>query len=82
MFAITQVVAKWRHYLFGRYFIIKTYHRSLENILTQVIQTPEQQIFLCKLLGYNFTAVYKPRKDNLAVDAFSICFEEGEEEII
>jgi len=42
MFAITQSVSKWRHYLLGRHFTIKTDHKSLKNLLTQVIQTSEQ----------------------------------------
>lgn len=82
MFAITQAVGKWRHYLLGRHFIIKTDHRSLKNILTQVIQTPEQQVFLCKLLGYDFTIIYKPGKDNRVADALSRSFDDSEEEII
>jgi len=55
---------------------IKTDHKSLKNLLTQAIQTPEQQVFLCKLLGYDFSIVYKPGKENLVVDALSRNFEE------
>lgn len=40
MFSITQEVAKWRHYLVGRHFTIKTDHKSLKNLPTQVIQIP------------------------------------------
>lgn len=48
MFAITQSVHTSRHYLLGSSFIIRIDHRSLKNLLTQVIQTPKQQVFLCK----------------------------------
>lgn len=82
MYAITQSVSKWRHYLLGRHFIIKTDHRSLKNLLTQVIQTPEQQVFLCKLLGYDFTINYKSGKYNQVADALSRSFESEDEKIL
>lgn len=37
--AITVVVRKWSHYLLGSPFIILTDHRSLKDLMTQVIQT-------------------------------------------
>jgi len=40
----------------------------------QVIQTPEQQVCLPKLLGFDFTIEYKRRKDNQATDALSRVF--------
>lgn len=39
--------------------------------MEQVIQTPEQQHYLSKLLGYEYTIAYKPGKDNLVADALS-----------
>ena len=42
MYAITEAVKKWRQYLLGRRFIIRTYQKSLRALLDQVIQTPEQ----------------------------------------
>lgn len=82
MFAITSAVGKWRHYLLGSHFIIKTDHKSLKNLLTQSIQTPEQQIFLCKRLGFDFSIIYKPGKENVVADALSRSFEEDKEEEI
>ena len=41
LFAITAVIKKWRQYLLGQCFTILTDHRSLKELLAQVIQTPE-----------------------------------------
>jgi len=44
--------------------------KKLEELLTeQAPQTPTQQKGLLKLLGYDF--IYKPGKDNIAVDSLS-----------
>lgn len=42
--AITAAVRKWQHYLLGHHFIILTDHRSLKDLMAQVIQTPEQTV--------------------------------------
>lgn len=73
--AITCAVKRWRQYLLGHYFIIQTDHRSLKELLTQVIQTPEQQFYLSKLLGYHYDIQYKPGKTNTVADALSRCQE-------
>ncbi|GJS86697.1 ty3-gypsy retrotransposon protein [Tanacetum coccineum] len=71
LYAITEAIAKFRHYLFGHYFIIRTDHRSLRHLTNQTLQTPEQEAFLPKLLGYNFTIEYKAGNSNLAADGLS-----------
>ncbi|KAH9679078.1 hypothetical protein KPL71_025968 [Citrus sinensis] len=43
--AIVEAVSKWRRYLLGRFFVIRTNHRSIKELLQQVIQTPDQQEF-------------------------------------
>lgn len=48
--AITSAVKKWHTYLLRRKFAIHTDQRSLRELMTQVIQTPEQQFYLAKLL--------------------------------
>ncbi|MCI15935.1 hypothetical protein A2U01_0037075, partial [Trifolium medium] len=58
--AITSAVKKWRTYLLGRKFVVHTDQRSLRELMTQVIQTPEQQFYLAKLLGYSYEIKYKP----------------------
>ncbi|XP_043697264.1 uncharacterized protein LOC122648058 [Telopea speciosissima] len=71
LFAITQAVKKWRQYRIGRSFVIRTDHKSLKHLMEQVIQTPEQQCYLTKLLGFTYTISYKPGKENKVADALS-----------
>ncbi|XP_072066694.1 uncharacterized protein [Arachis hypogaea] len=71
LYAVTQAVAKWRHYLLGRKFLIRTDHQGLRELTTQVILTPEQQHYLSKLLGYEFEIEYRPGKFNKVADALS-----------
>jgi hypothetical protein len=61
--------------MLGHHFVIQTDHRSLKELLTQVIQTPEQQFYLSKLLGYHYDIEYKTGKTNIVPDALSRAFE-------
>lgn len=69
--AITCAIKRWHQYLLGHFFIIQTNHKSLKELLSQVIQTPEQQHYLSKLLGYHYEIQYKPGKTNTVADALS-----------
>ncbi|KAF7844337.1 Retrovirus-related Pol polyprotein [Senna tora] len=71
LYAITQAVMKWRHDLLGRRFTIKTDHKSLKELMHQVVQTPEQQFYLSKLLGFDFEIVYRTGRTNLLADGLS-----------
>ncbi|KAF7806156.1 Ty3/gypsy retrotransposon protein [Senna tora] len=71
LYAITQAVMKWRHYLLGKKFLIKTDHKSLKELMHQVIQTPDQQFYLSKLLGFEYEIVYRTGKTNMVADALS-----------
>lgn len=71
MLAISEAIAKFRHYLLGHKFIIRTDQKSLRNLMEQTLQTPEQQQWLHKFLGYDFIVEYKPGKENIAADALS-----------
>lgn len=71
MYAITEAVRRWRQYLLGRRFVIYTDHQSLRSLLHQTVQTPEQQRWLTKLLGYDFDILYKPCNSNRPADALS-----------
>ncbi|KAH7518588.1 hypothetical protein FEM48_Zijuj09G0187300 [Ziziphus jujuba var. spinosa] len=79
--AVVEAVAKWRQYLLVRHFIIRIDHKSLRELLTQVIQTPEQQQFLRKLMGYQFSIEYKAGKENSATDALSRCHDTNEAQL-
>lgn len=74
LYAISEAISKFHHYLIGHQFIIRTDQKSLKSLTEQSIQTPEQQAWLHKFLGYNFTIEYKPGKDNIAADALSRSF--------
>ncbi|PNX73909.1 hypothetical protein L195_g029819, partial [Trifolium pratense] len=74
LFAITEAMAKFHHYLSGHKFIICTDQKSLKSLMDQTIQTLEQQSWLHKFLGYDFAIEYKPGRDNIAADALSRSF--------
>jgi len=71
MTAIIHEVTKWRTYLVGRHFTIKTDHQSLKHFLDARASTPAQQKWLTKLLGYDYTISYKRGIKNRVVDALS-----------
>ncbi|GAU12540.1 hypothetical protein TSUD_182540 [Trifolium subterraneum] len=71
MLAISEAIAKFRHYFLGHRFIIRTDQKSLRSLMDQSLQTPDQQQWLHKFLGYDFVIEYKPGKENLAADALS-----------
>ena len=73
---IPTTIQKWRQYLLGGFFIISTDHKSLKELLHRVIQMPDQQAYLHKLLGYNFRIKYKTGSSNKVVDALSRQFED------
>lgn len=69
--AITAAVKKWRQYLLGHPFIILTDHRSLKELMSQIIQTPEQQLYLFRLIGYDYTIQYRSGKTNVVANTLS-----------
>nr|XP_028945303.1 uncharacterized protein LOC114819816 [Malus domestica] len=71
MLAIVFAVQHWCHYLLGQHFRIITDHQPLKHFLEQRITTPQQQKWLVKLLGYNYSVEYKPSPQNSAPDALS-----------
>lgn len=69
--ALLTAITKWRHYLMGSRFIIKTYHISLKYLLEQKINTASQHKGLSKLLGLDYTIEYIKGNENVVVDALS-----------
>jgi hypothetical protein len=71
MMAILHALKKWRPYLIGRHFKVKTDHDSLKYFLEQRLSSKEQQKWVPKILGYDFEIVYKKGKKNVVADALS-----------
>jgi hypothetical protein len=71
MLAVVKAVRKWRPYLLGRPFVIKTDHRSLKYLLEQRLTTPSQARWLPKIMGFDYTIQYRQGKENQGADALS-----------
>jgi hypothetical protein len=71
MMAILHALKKWRPYLIGRHFKVKTDHDSLKYFLEQRLSSEEQQKWVTKILGYDFEIIYKKGKQNVVADALS-----------
>ncbi|KAJ0578410.1 putative nucleotidyltransferase, Ribonuclease H [Helianthus annuus] len=71
LLAIIFAVQYWHHYLSTGHFIIKTDQKSLKHLLEQKITTPLQQVWLSKLMGYDFEILYKQGSENGVADALS-----------
>ncbi|KAF3652901.1 hypothetical protein FXO37_17279 [Capsicum annuum] len=71
LLALVTAVQKWRSYLLGRHFTIKTVHHSLKFLLEQRITTPSLQKWLAKLIDYDFDISLKTSKENVVANALS-----------
>lgn len=66
--AIVLSVQKWRHYLLGRQFIVRTDQISLKFLLKWLVCV-EHQKWVTKLLGYDFEIQYRPSLENEGTNA-------------
>jgi hypothetical protein len=71
MLAVVKAMRKWRPYLLGRPFVIKTDHRSLKYLLEQRLTMPSQALWLPKIMGFDYTIQYRKGKENQGADALS-----------
>ena len=71
LLALVMAVTKWRHYLVGNHFIIRTDHQSLKYLLDQKLNTTIQHKWMTKLLGLDYKIEYKKGVDNRVADALS-----------
>ncbi|OIV89032.1 hypothetical protein TanjilG_01655 [Lupinus angustifolius] len=71
LMALVQAIQRWRHYLLGRHFIVKTDQKSLKFLTDQRLFTEEQFKWAVKLIGMDFEIQFKPGKENQVADALS-----------
>jgi RNase H-like domain found in reverse transcriptase len=73
LLALLIAVTKWKRYLLGNEFVIKTDQISLKHLLEQKANAALQHKSLSKLLGLNYRIEYKKGIDNKVDDALSRC---------
>lgn len=69
--AICLEVQKWKHYLLGRHFIVRSDQQSLWFLTQEREVNPDYQMWVTKLLGFDFDIQFKPGSSNRVVDALS-----------
>ena len=75
--AIVMAVDKWRPYLHGQQFIIKTDHKSLLHLEDRRVMSRIQHKALLKLMDLQYKIQYKKGITNNAADALSRVWEEA-----
>ena len=64
-------LAKFRQYLVGNKFVVKTDHNSLRHFLTQKDLNEMQKKWVSKIQVYDFDTEYVKGKINIVADALS-----------
>ncbi|KAL3534919.1 hypothetical protein ACH5RR_003380 [Cinchona calisaya] len=81
LLALVMAVTKWKHYLLGHHFVIRTYHQSLKYLLEQRLTSTLQHRWLIKLLELDYEIQYKKETKNRVADALSIREEDVQAQI-
>lgn len=71
MLAVFAAVKKWNSYMLERHFKIKTDHFSLKFLLDQKSNTPAQEAWVVKMMGYDYEVLYRKGITNTVADALS-----------
>jgi hypothetical protein len=71
LIGLVHAIRHWRPYLWGRRFTVQTDHYSLKFLLDRRLATIPRHHWVGKLLGFDFTAKYKPSALNRVADALS-----------
>lgn len=71
LMAIVFAIQKWRPYLLGMRFVVRTDQKSLKFLLDQRLVHDGHQQWLSKLMSYDFEIKYRLGLENKAADALS-----------
>jgi hypothetical protein len=71
MLAIMHALTKFRQYLVGNKFVVKTDHNSLKYFLEQKDLSERQQKWVTKVQAFDFDIEYVKGKKNIVADALS-----------
>jgi hypothetical protein len=71
MLAIMHALAKFRKYLVGARFVVKSNHNSLKYFLEQKELNEKQQKWVSKIQAYDFDIEFAKGKNNIVADALS-----------
>jgi hypothetical protein len=71
MLAIMHALAKFRQYLVGAKFVVRTDHNSLKYFLDQKDLNERQQKWVSKIQAYDFDIEFVKGKNNVVADALS-----------
>ena len=71
MLAIMHALAKFRQYLVGGHFVVRTNHNNLRYFLEQRDLNESQHKWVSKVQTYDFDIEYAKGKNNIVVDSLS-----------
>jgi hypothetical protein len=71
MLAIMHALAKFRQYLVGARFVVRSDHNSLKYLLEQRDLNERQQKWVSRIQAYDFDIEFVKGKNNVVADALS-----------